>query len=61
MWLEGGHLWYSLDSSTSLQVTRRNSTLRLSTPERIVTHTCLTPFAHTNLSATYITRVVHGW
>lgn len=60
IWVEGGYIWHSLDSTTTLHVSRRNHTLRLKTPERIVTHSCLMPYAHTRMSATYVTKVVHG-
>ncbi|XP_063601751.1 uncharacterized protein LOC134777815 isoform X2 [Penaeus indicus] len=61
LWIGGPH-WHSLDGSTTLSVTRRNSTLRLNGHSSAgpVTHACLEPFAHTARSATYVTRVIHG-
>ncbi|CAL4091075.1 unnamed protein product, partial [Meganyctiphanes norvegica] len=61
VWVGGPH-WHSLDGRTSLHVTKHNSTLRLTghSMQGPATHACLMPFASTQNSATYVTRVIHG-
>lgn len=58
----GGPRWHSLDGRTVLHVTRRNSTLKLTSHSSSgpVTHACLEHYANTKHSATYVTRVIHG-
>ncbi|KAG7159985.1 hypothetical protein Hamer_G017427 [Homarus americanus] len=54
--------WHSLDGQTTLHVTRRNSTLRLTSrsTKGVVTHVCMEAREQTKYSATFVTRVIRG-